>query len=282
MQPTTRSDDPLNEDSDAGMASTAAAQVGETAELVELILSYLPLLDIVTASVVSKTFRNVIFNSLTLQRKLFLRPTNALPQYWLPLERFGPRTTFRTVTVDATSEIFEPTAESKIEHDDLPLRVVSVCPLLETPSEAQGFWARHETSSDMLGWNPSSTSPHQWYLLPTKKVTGPWKDMFLTNPPCKSVRCTLLWEGWVRGVFNITLEATRHVYRESGITIADLIDDTCSIVGQVDLHTAYEDEHCMAVAQEGGGYRYTAEMSTLHDQVEACKKKNRCRWRYLA
>lgn len=147
------------------MADNAAStQVGETAELIELILSHLPSLDIVTASTVNKKFRNVILNPVIpviLKKNLFLRATNALPQYWLPLKRYEGKTLFRAFTVDPDSVIFEPTPESSTDYHDLPLRVVSECPLLKRPSEAKGFWARDEIDSEQLEWNPCSTSPHQ-------------------------------------------------------------------------------------------------------------------------
>jgi hypothetical protein len=100
------------------------------------------------------------------------------------------------------------------------------------------------------------------------------ETMFLTNPPCKSVRCTLLWEGWVHGVLDITLEATRHVYRQAGVTFADLIDDTCSMQGSVVIHTAHYDEHWLTIPREGGGYICYIPMTTLQEQIERCKKKN--------
>lgn len=271
----------IYDDSGTKMASIpASTQVGQTVVLIKLILSFLPLPNIAKACGINKTFRNTILNSVTLRKKLFLSATDASPQYWLPLERYIPtnsqtcQTLFRAVTVDADSLIFEPTPKSRTHSKDLPLRVVSTCPLLERPSEAQGSWARYETSFDKLQWNQLSTSPNQWFLLPTKHITGPWKRMFLTNPPCKSVRCTLLCEGWVHGVLDITLEATRHVYRQAGVTFADLIDDTCSMLGSVVIHTACDDEHWLTVPRKGGGYICKVPMTTLHEQIERCKKNN--------
>jgi hypothetical protein len=261
------------------MANTSAStQVGETAELIELILSHLPTLDIVTASTVNKKFRNVVLNPVIpviLKRNLFLRATNALPQYWLPLKRCEGKTLFRAVTVDPDSVIFEPTPESSTDYHDLPLRVVSACPLLKRPSEAQGFWARCEIDSEQLEWNPCSTSPHQWYFLPAmNKPTGPWngKKMFLTNPPCKSVRCTVMWEGWAHGVLVIALEATRHIYRPEGVTFADLLADTYSKTGPVIIRTAHDDGHWLTSAVKCGGFVCTMPLTSIHEQLEKCKK----------
>jgi hypothetical protein len=263
------------------MADTAAStQVGETAELIELILSHLPTLDIVKASTVNKQFRNVILNPVIpviLKKNLFLRATNDLPRYWLPLKRYEGKTLFRAVTVDPDSVIFEPTPESSTDYHDRPLRVVSPCPLLRRPSEAQGFWARYEIDSEQIEWNPCSTSPHQWYFLPAmNKLTGPWngKHMLLTNPPCKSVRCTVMWEGWVHGVLVIVLEATRYVYRQEGVTFTDLFADTYSKVGPVIIRTAHDDGHWLTGAAEDGGFVRNMPITSIHQQVEKCKKNH--------
>ena len=243
--------------------TVAATQVGETAELIELILSDLSPLDVIAATGVNKTFRNVILNSPMLQKKLFLLSTNALPRYWLPLKCFLSTTLFRTVTVDEGSSILEPTSESDMKYDNFPLRVVSASPLLKRPNEAQGIWNRYDPSLEKLEWDPGTTSPHQWHFLPSKEITGPWKQMYLTDPPCKSVSCTLLWEGWVHGVLEFTLEVTGHVYRQAGVILADLFDNTGGIPGQFS-----------AVPRKGGGYVRSLFPTTLHKQIERCKKIN--------
>lgn len=261
------------------MANNAAAtQVGQTAELIELILSELSLFDIVVATGVNKTFRNVILGSTMLQRNTLLRATNALQQYWLPIKRHEDRTLYRTFTVDPDSLRFEPTPVSSTNYHDLPLRVVCACPLLKRPVEAQGFWAPNENPFEQLGWNPCSASPHQWYLLPAMGTpTGPlnWKQMFLTNPPCKGVRGTVLWEGWVHGVLVITLEATRHVYRQAGVTFADLFDDTYNKLGTIIVQTAYNDGHRLTTPHNSGGFVCATPMTSLHEQVEKMQKAER-------
>jgi hypothetical protein len=45
-------------------------------EVLEAILSHLPTLDLIVATGVNKTLRTIVKNSPTLQRNLFLRPTN--------------------------------------------------------------------------------------------------------------------------------------------------------------------------------------------------------------
>jgi hypothetical protein len=255
---------------------SAATHVGQTTELIELILSHLSPFDVAAATSVNHTFRNAILNSLTLRRKLFLRPKNALPQYWLRLQLFPIRTLFRAATVDPDSLEFEPTPESRFKRDEyrLPLKVVSTCPLLERPNEAQGFWATYKKSQEKLKWNQLSTSPHQWYFLPPKEINGPWKQMYLTDSPCKTVRCTLRWEGLVHGEVDITVEATRDIYRQSGVTFADLFDDTCSMLGPVIIRTDDKNEHFMTMPREGGGYECSVPRTTLHKQIERCKENN--------
>lgn len=108
------------------------------------------------------------------------------------------------------------------------------------------------------------------------KLTGPWngKQMYLTNPPCKSVRCTVMWEGWAHGVLVIVLEATRYVYRQEGVTFADLFDDTYSKEGSVIIRTAHDDGHWLTNAAEGGGFVCTMPLTSIHAQVQKCKKNH--------
>jgi hypothetical protein len=62
-------------------------RVFSSPELLEGILSQLPVLDLVIATGVSKTFRNVIQTSPRLQRQLFVLPTNDKPEYWKLVKR---------------------------------------------------------------------------------------------------------------------------------------------------------------------------------------------------
>lgn len=98
--------------------------------------------------------------------------------------------------------------------------------------------------------------------------------MYLTNPPCKSVRCTVMWEGWAHGVLVIVLEATRYVYRKEGVTFADIFDDTYSKEGPVIIRTAHDDGHWLTNAAEGGGFICNMPLTSIHAQVEKCKKNH--------
>jgi hypothetical protein len=148
----------------------ASTQVGETAELIEFILSHLPMQDIVSASGVNKKFRNVILNPVIpviLKRNIFLRATTALPQYWLPLN--WQRVTYKSDTrprigsiihchrIKSPGVIGDAVVQAHLENvadgalDDwtdptFPLKVVSICPLLKVP-------ARHpENEWDLRVW----------------------------------------------------------------------------------------------------------------------------------
>ena len=64
--------------------TTATTKVFDVAELLEHILSHLPMKDILLAQRVSKQFRHAIKNSLTLQRKLFYLPSKTENEDRLP------------------------------------------------------------------------------------------------------------------------------------------------------------------------------------------------------
>jgi hypothetical protein len=53
----------------------ASDDLGLPHEIVEAILSHLPVFDLIVATGINMTFRNIVQNSPMLQRKLFLRPT---------------------------------------------------------------------------------------------------------------------------------------------------------------------------------------------------------------
>src|SRR5207253_420563 len=63
------------------ITSIAAAPVLEIPELLEAILFRLPIRDLLLAQRVSRQWRDIISNSLSLQQALFFRPATASPVY---------------------------------------------------------------------------------------------------------------------------------------------------------------------------------------------------------
>jgi hypothetical protein len=83
-----------------------------------------------------------------------------------------------------------------------------------------------------------------------------------------------MWEGWAHGVLVIALEATRYVYRHEGVTFTDLLADTYSKVGSVIIRIAHDDGHWLTSAAEGGGFVCNIPLTSIHEQVEKCKKNH--------
>jgi hypothetical protein len=69
-------------DHDTDTASSTVAAVFNVQELLESILFYLPVVDLVRSRRVNKTLHRIIETSPKLLRKLFLLPINDFPKYW--------------------------------------------------------------------------------------------------------------------------------------------------------------------------------------------------------
>lgn len=92
--------------------NAAVSTVLNTPELIDAILSHLPVLDLIISTRVSKTFRRLIYKSPTLLRILFLLADKDPPE---------------TVTlVPYNTETSEPSRNAKI------YRIATLCPLLHT------------------------------------------------------------------------------------------------------------------------------------------------------
>lgn len=126
-------------------AVTAVAKVCSTPELLEGLLSHLPVLDLVTATGVSKICRHVIQASPKLQRQLFMLPSNEKAEYWqlvrhrsddlnekpdrAYLYRIASPGVVGDTSFQARLEAVTPDT-SDWRHPSRSLRVVSACPLL--------------------------------------------------------------------------------------------------------------------------------------------------------
>jgi hypothetical protein len=97
-----------NSDGDllAGKTTTPVAEVFNTPELLESVLSHLPVLGLVIATGINKTFRGAIQASPQLQRQLFLLPTNDKIEYWeLDPYEIGDNNSDRTVLIKSLSPL---------------------------------------------------------------------------------------------------------------------------------------------------------------------------------
>lgn len=175
----------------AATATTAAAKVGTIPELLEGILSHLPVLDLEIATGVSKTFRNVIQASTQLQQKLFMSPSKDDEEYWqvvtpglnhyqdvIHLHRMVPLD-----IVDAALQAHLDAVARDPDSRYSPyrcLKVVSICLMVDLSK-------RYVKSSSDLGLSlMDRTFELQLRILPrASHAPEPWKNMLITSSPCQ-------------------------------------------------------------------------------------------------
>lgn len=184
---------------------TAVAQVLGTPELLEGILSHLPVLDLVVATGVNKTFRNAIQASSELQRNLFMLPSKDEPEYWqlvtpkLDDYRRGLHIA-HLYRIKSPGIVGDDEIQARIEavaadsndwaHPNRSLKLVSICPLLDL-SDGGGGSPIDLGLREMYG----NERPVEIYLHPNSKalrVSKSWENMFITNPPCQEASMPLL------------------------------------------------------------------------------------------
>lgn len=260
----------------------AAAQVLGTPELLEAILSHLPVLDLVIATGVSKTLRNAIQASSELQRKLFMLPSKDEPKYWqlvtpkLDDYRRGLHIA-HLYRIICPGIVGDAEVQARIEavtddshdwaHPNRSLKLVSICPLLDLSGGGGG-------SPIDLGLREmyGNERPVEIYLHPNSKalrVSKSWENMLITNPPCQEASMSLLWEGLVAGRLNKTMSVSGTARCEQGITLAFLVDKVAKTFGTVGI-SIREDE-----PKNTNVWKLSeAKDTTLYDQVDICRRSN--------
>lgn len=256
------------ESSDTNVA-TAVAQVCSTPELLEGILSQLPVLDLVKATGVCKTFRNVISASPLLQEQLFMLPPKDKAEYWQPVEHerdasqpqaHRARSVVHFYRVASPDVIDNAACQAHLSHLQAvepltqtrqALKVVSICPMLKVPAEYHYC-------------GPITTLSMNARL---SRAVEPWTDMFLTSPPCQEAGMHLIWESCVDGKTDIVLMVHGKVRCEEGITLAFLMDELARRPCTVCIMTPNKNP------LRRGQLRDVSN-TTLHDQIIICKKEN--------
>jgi hypothetical protein len=202
--------------------------LGLPLELLEIILSHLPTLDLVVATGVNMTFRNLVQNSPTLQRKLFLRPTNK-PREFVKRQGVG------RVAV-ATQREFDNgfdgddnenenggVGHNNDDDDDnldqssepewvMAYEIAALCPLLVPQCDHEG---RDNDASAYEG-------PRVVCLSRLASLAEHWANMYLTNPPSTQVSLDLTYHGGYARQYSVSERYT--VSCETGITLASLLD----------------------------------------------------------
>jgi hypothetical protein len=123
--------------------ASAATKVCSTPELLEIIFSYNPVLDLVTATGVCKIFREVIRALPRLQTQLSMLPSKEKKEYWqLVLHKANPDRSAHLYRWKSLSHAGGDTLLERVvphrwdrAHPGYSLQVISFCPMMVPPPE---------------------------------------------------------------------------------------------------------------------------------------------------
>lgn len=213
--------------------------------LFEEVLAQLPFLELVIATGINTTFRNFIFSSQRLKRKLFLLPPK--PQ--------GSRKRRKHLDMNGIFGSF-------ISHDDclsgwseLSLPSVTLCPFLLEPSHR-------------LGMAHLTTRAAEAQL---------WPHIYLTDPPCCHAHVYFTYGGTNAQEVYVLAEAGRSIYRRDGVTFAG-IQEALEQSGSVQVSHG-------GLVTSGRGRRKIGQKhlhklkynTTVTAQVARCEERYKCK-----
>lgn len=176
---------------------TAAQRVLETPELLEMVVSSMPPLQILLVQRVSTAWHDVISSSPTIQRLLFLKPNWNLEAKSFnarrPVNRPGDRPNNNRMLRRVLDGMY-PTVTLKITNDAED-DVVGV----SDPEDSFGVTApRKDTpSSGHWSWDVNITYPAN--NLPTTNPAilyekASWRNMYICQPPCTALHLVRRWQ----------------------------------------------------------------------------------------
>jgi hypothetical protein len=221
----------------------AASKFFGTHELLERTLSYLSSLELVRASLVSKTFYSLIATSPTLRRKLFLLPNPAKATSYCELRVLGmdihsSRKYLKPLpSVNGVLKGYRrPTPHVQPDGNLLvrskTVRIAVLCPLLDTDHHEAIWYNRAPITTLYVRPVGIVTAPvHPSPRL--AKVSGKWRNMFLCNPPAKGAVVKLFWEYWNAKRIWMKVITSRYVSEPNGLTVGGLIDSASTTRGEV-------------------------------------------------
>ena len=168
--------------------SRAGPKLASTPELLEVVLLYLPMRDLLLAQRVSKTFKAVIDNTQAIQRRLFLLPEPEPPRLRETEVRINP------LLADEKSFIGIPLYRSK--HEDITSRPVFVIgsqwnsrKLRVASCEVLGIKEHPTARSTCEAWIKLARLPGTTCYGRADKVgkstRGSWRGIYLTQPPLR-------------------------------------------------------------------------------------------------
>lgn len=251
-------------------AETSFVDICEIPELLEGILSHLPVLNLVRATGVSKTFRNVIQTSPQLQHQLFLLPTKDKTEYWqLVYHKDESNQLYSTSSPGIAGD-----AAIRVHRDDVapdtidwsrpthPLSVIAVCPLLKHHVTRRAFFEESPPST-VLRFQERSLSAIEH-----------WTHTFITSPmPYNMVTASPGWDVEINGRIEVRVvcfvdDGHDHVVNcEEGLTLASLVDQVFKHKCTMRIFT----RRPIAVGEDRWSVR-KANDTTMYDEIAICKR----------
>ncbi|KAK5126743.1 hypothetical protein LTR85_009677 [Meristemomyces frigidus] len=187
--------------------ATAAHTVSATYELLENVLLYLPMLDILGAKSVSKQWKAAIESSLPLKKTLFLTCDT---KDCVGLEEGSEG------WVEDPSNYYLP----MLQHRELQiLPIFTEVPKLE-PFDKKTPWTFHSYDSHDPPLPGSVRREHYLYLPKEAKtrLRGTiWRDTFLSQPPCTAVTLFVSWKEWG--------QSFKGVVDDRGVRLGRIVDE---------------------------------------------------------
>lgn len=213
---------------------TAVAKTLETPELLEHILSHLPVLDLVKANRVNKTFQQVIATAPTLQRNLFMLPVKESTEYW-QVARSGRYRNYTYMVAAKPAGAASETAPMQPGTSHEQIACVTLCPHLKVmntkgllnniPKSVADRMYYDEKESARLETNPAQAKIwHDFNVDVT--ASDPWTRMFLSNPQCKRAGISAVYVGLIGDKKDIHVGMEQTVERSDGVRLADLLNAT--------------------------------------------------------
>jgi len=241
--------------------NVASRTVLGTPELLEAILSFLPVRTLVIATRVSKTLRRFIYNSPTLLKNLFL------------LSHKAPRDTVSRFSHDKKRS---QERNGKVR-DSFNAELY---PLLHMD------WSSHQTVDKKL-----ESKDHEVVAIDASATyADSFTQMYLTNPPCLEVEIELVYASTEYGEryyyegrtsrlnTDHAFRAVRTIREDKGVTFAALME-VAYLKGSVERVVTERIEHITDVGTPGEGFETWGSTreeknSSLHGKVRAWEERH--------
>lgn len=212
----------------------ASAKVWNTTELLEQIISYLPVFDMVVISGVNKMSYNCFNSSKFAQSKLFLQPSHRAQSFWLYCE-FRDSTNFRfelegkivAQSFELSEEEYEKIHIARTAKIAKWVSAVALCPLLQLVD--------YQETSALGRIKRKGLYDERVILIGRPTENTKYANMILTDPPVHQVSAELTYKHTLHPL--LMVRARRYVVdANSPLTFNTVVQSARQQVGDVFVH----------------------------------------------